>query len=262
MRALSPQNRELFLNLARREVRGRYKGSWLGVLWTLVIPLLMMLSYTLVFSIIFQVVDIPHYPLFLMTGLALWVFFGNSIVVAATSLIGNADLIKKVRFPRAIVPVAAVSAQGLTAGVIIVALIPLNLIFMPGDRLAMILLPVVILFTVMMVVGISLAVAAINVYFRDVEHILTALLLPWFFLTPIFYTFASFPLATSHAWAVDVLKVVNFVTPFVLALQDVLFWGLWPSVWIMAYMAVVSVVFLTGGYWIFQKLQRDIAIEL
>lgn len=262
MRSLSPQNRELFLNLARREIRGRYKGSWLGVLWTLVIPLLMMLSYALIFSIIFMVVNIPNYPLFLMTGLALWVFFGNSIVVAATSLIGNADLIKKVRFPRAIVPVAAVSAQALTAGVIILALIPLNLVFMPGDRLAMLLLPVVLLFTVMMVVGISLAVAALNVYFRDVEHILTALLLPWFFLTPIFYTFDSFPLATSHAWVVDVLTVVNFVTPFVLALQDVLFWGLWPSAWILSYIAVVGVVFLVGGYWVFQKLQRDIAIEL
>ncbi len=262
VRSLSPQTRELFLNLARREIRGRYKGSWLGVVWTLVIPLLMMLSYTLIFSVLFQVVDVPHYPLFLMTGLALWVFFGNSIAVAATSLIANADLIKKVRFPRVIVPIAAVAAQALTAGVIIVALIPLNLIFMPGDRRAMLLLPVVIVFTTMMVVGISLAVAAVNVYFRDVEHILTALLLPWFFLTPIFYTFASFPLATSHAWAVDLLEVLNFVTPFVLALQDTLFWGLWPSAWLLSYIAIVGVLFLTGGYWVFQKLQRDIAIEL
>lgn len=262
MRALTLQTRELFLNLARREIRGRYKGSWLGVLWTLIIPLLMMVSYTLVFSVIFQVVNIPNYPLFLMTGLALWVFFGNSITVAATSLIANADLIKKVRFPRAIVPVAAVSAQALTAGVIIVALIPLNLIFMPGDRLAMLLLPVVIIFTTMMVVGVSLAVAAVNVFFRDVEHILTALLLPWFFLTPIFYTFDSFPLATSHAWAVDVLTLVNFVTPFVLALQDVLFWGNWPPAWMLAYIAIVGVVFLSLGYWIFHKLQRDLAIEL
>lgn len=261
MRALSIQTRELFANLLRREIRGRYKGSWLGVVWTLIIPLLMMATYTLVFSVIFKVVDIPHYPLYLMTGLALWVFFGNSIVVAASSLLANADLVKKVRFPRVLVPIATVASQALTAGVIVVALIPLNLAVMPGNRATVVLLPVVIMFTAMMVIGVSLAVAAINVYFRDVEHILTALLLPWFFLTPIFYTFASFPLAT-HPWVIDLLTVVNFVTPFVLAFQDVLFWGLWPSPWILGYIAVVGVGFLLGGLWVFRKLQRDLAIEL
>ena len=262
VRSLTPQNRELFMNLARREIRGRYKGSWLGVLWTLVIPLLMMLSYTLIFSVIFQVVDIPHYPLFLMTGLALWVFFGNSIVVAATSLLGNADLIKKVKFPREVVPLAAISSQAITAAVMLAILIPLNVVFMPGSRWTLVLLPVGIIASCALVLGLSFALSVINVYFRDTEHIISALLLPWFFITPILYTYDSFPLATSHEWVVTVLETVNFATPFVLFLQDVLFWGRWPQPWVVAYVLIAGAVFLALGYWVFRKLQRDLAVEL
>jgi lipopolysaccharide transport system permease protein len=262
MLAIPLHNRELLGNLVRREIRGRYKGSALGIVWTLVTPLVMMGAYTLVFRVIFRVGnEIPNYPLYLLTGLALWVFFASSLGVASTSLLANGNLIKKVRFPRVIVPLAAVASQSVTVGVMLVALIPFNLWVMPGDRRAMVLLPVVLLALAMMVLGFCLAVSVLNVLFRDIQYIIESLLLPWFFITPILYTFQTFPLASSKA-VVDAMKLVNFVTPYVLALQDVLYWGRWPSAGLLAYIFVVGAVFLGGGYWVFQRLQRDLAVEL
>jgi len=264
IRVLAPHNREVFANLTRREIRGRYKGSWLGVVWSLITPIVMMLAYTLVFTIIFQVGtlgEIPNYSLFLLTGLALWVFFAGALVSAATSLIASGELVKKVRFPREIVPAASVFSQGLATAVMLAALIPINLAIMPGDRKAMLLLPVVLLAFLMLIMGLAFAVSVLNVYFRDIEHILSALLLPWFFLTPILYTFTSFPLATNE-WVVDVLKYANFVTPFVLALQDVLYWGLVPSARLLTYILVVGAGTLVGGYLIFRRLERNLAVEL
>jgi ABC-type polysaccharide/polyol phosphate export permease len=262
---LTAPNREFFANLTRREIRGRYKGSWLGVLWTLVTPLVMMGAYTLVFTVLFQVGNldqIPNYPVFLLTGLAFWVFFGGSLGVASVSLIGNANLVTKARFPREIVPVAAVASQVPTLAVMVGALVPIGLVITPGDRRAMLLTPVVVLGVLMLVVGVCLLVSVVNVFFRDTEHIIAALLLPWFFLTPILYQFNSFPLATDHAWTIDLLKYGNFATPFVLAMQDVLYFGRVPSAAVLIYVLVVGLVALVGGYAVFRHMQRDLAVEL
>lgn len=262
MPAIALHHRELFANLVRREIRGRYKGSWLGVVWTLITPLVMMGAYALVFSVIFRVVtDVPNYPLFVLTGLSFWVVFGDGLTSASTSLIGNANLVKKVRFPRAIVPVAALVSRGVTMLIIVALLIPLNLWLMPGDRRAMLLLPLVLVAIAMLMIGFCLAVSVLNVYFRDLEHIISALLLPWFFLTPILFTLDSFPLG-ADSWAVDLLKYVNFVTPFVLALQDVLYWGFYPSAQLWTFIFVVGGTVMVLGYLLFRRLQRDLAVEL
>lgn len=257
---MAQHTRELFANLVRREVRGRYKGSWLGVVWTLANPLVAMLVYTLVFTVIWSAIPLKYYSFYLLVGQAFWVFFSGSLLVASTSIVGNADLVKKVSFPRQIVPLASVTSQGLTAGVMLVVLIPVSLLFARNGHAPLLLMPLVVVCCVALVTGLSLAIAGINVYFRDAEHILSALLLPWFFLTPILFTFDSFPL--DKPWLVDVLKVVNFPTPFVLALQDVLYWGLWPSPGIVAYIVVVGFGALAGGWWLFNRLQRDFAVEL
>jgi len=259
---MAPHTRELFANLLRREVRGRYKGSWLGVVWTLINPLVAMLAYTLVFTVLFAAVPMPRYPQFLLVGQAFWLFFSGAIIVASSSLIGNADLVKKVRFPRQIVPIASMASQALPAGIMMALLIPAALIWNDGDRLTLLLLPFVLVCGIALVTGLALALSVLNVYFRDIEHILNALILPWFFVTPILYTFKTFPLATSKPWLVDVLKFVNFPTPFVLALQDCLYWGAWPSWKILAYITVVGFGSLALGWWTFRRLERDIAVEL
>jgi lipopolysaccharide transport system permease protein len=264
MNVLNPATRELFANLVRREIRGRYKGSVLGIVWTLVTPIVMMLAYTLVFSVLFRFNDgaIPNFALYVLVGLTLWLFFSGSLISSTTSLLGSANLIKKVRFPRAIMPVATVIAQGVTMLAMVVIIIPFFLWLTPGSRLTVLLLPLAMVPILLMVIGCALAVSVLNVYFRDIEHILTALILPWFFLTPVLYSFDTFPLATEHTWLVDVLTLGNFVTPFVLLLQNVLYWGIFPGWGIWLYTGVIGPVIFAIGYLLFTRLQRNLAVEL
>jgi ABC-type polysaccharide/polyol phosphate export permease len=264
MNFLHPATRELFSNLVRREIRGRYKGSVLGVVWTLVTPLVMMLAYTLVFSVLFRFNDgrIPHYALYVLTGLSLWLFFSGSLIASASSLLASANLIKKVKFPRQIMPISTVISQGVTMAAMLVILVPFSLWLTPGDRRMLLLLPVVLVLVLLMVVGCALAVSVLNVYFRDIEHILAALILPWFFLTPVLFSFDTFPLATEHTWLVDVLTLVNFVTPFLLLLQDVLYWGVMPGWETWLYTCIVGPLIFAGGWITFHRLQRNLAVEL
>src|SRR5438045_5253376 len=125
--------RELFANLFRRDFQAKYKGSLLGVLWSLLNPLVLLAVYLLVFGVIFPN-DIPHYALYLLAGLASWIFFATSMQSAARSLVDSAELIKKVRFPRQLVAFSIVATQAVTYAVMLLVLIVLSLIFIPEAR--------------------------------------------------------------------------------------------------------------------------------
>jgi homopolymeric O-antigen transport system permease protein len=257
------RNGPLFRNLLRREVRQRYKGSALGLAWTLITPAIMVGAYSLVFHYVWKVINIPHYALFLFTGLTVWTFFLGGTQAAASSLVANANLVKKVRFPREIVPLSTLAGQAFTAGTMLVIAIPLCVALTAGSRLTLLALPPLILLLAALTAGFGLLLSALNVYFRDVEHILAALALPWFFLTPIFYTFASLPaLQGDNEWVVDVLRYGNFITPFVESIQDSLFFGVWPSGTEVIYCVVAACVMLALGLGVFRRLEREMAVEL
>jgi ABC-type polysaccharide/polyol phosphate export permease len=112
-------------------------------------------------------------------------------------------------------------------------------------------------------VGFGLVVAALNVYFRDVEHILAAIAMPWIFLCPIFYSFTTVPgLSEGRQWAVNLLHWGHPITPFILSIQDVLFWGRWPAAGDVIYSAVAAVLVLGAGWRIFRRLEPEMAVEL
>src|SRR6476646_3148350 len=205
--------RELFANLFRRDFQAKYKGSILGVAWSLLNPLVLLAVYLVVFGLLFQNTSIPHYPIYLLAGLACWSFFGVSLQTAARSMIDSSELIKKVRFPRQLVAFSVVATQAVTFAVMLAILVVLALIFVPASRAPVWLsIPLAAVF-VALVAGIALVVACPNVVFRDVEHILTAALLPWFFLTPILRSFAQLPAsAQSHQTLLDILRWGNIVT--------------------------------------------------
>jgi lipopolysaccharide transport system permease protein len=254
----------LLANLLRREVRQRYKGSILGLLWAFIAPVSVMAAYAFVFHYVYRAIDIPDYPLFLLTGMAVWFFFANGIASGAPSLVQNANLVKKVAFPRQFVPLSVVGGHGVTLVAMIVVLIPVNLVLVPASRSPVILLlPVFIVLLALLTFGLALALSAVDVYFRDVEHILGAVLLPWFFLTPILYTPSALPDGVSGLqWATFALDWVNFVSPFVYAIRDVLFFGQLPSFGIWIYCLVASTVALFGGTWAFRRLEGEMAVEL
>jgi lipopolysaccharide transport system permease protein len=255
--------RELFANLFRRDLQAKYKGSVLGVAWSLAHPLLLMGIYTLVFSLLLPVVDIDHYPLFLLSGLAVWVFFAISVQDASRSLVANANLIKKVRFPRQLVPLSIVATHLVGFGVMLVGLMVVNAIVIPETRDTVVLaLPLAVL-VVALVSGVALAIACANVVFRDVEHLLAALLLPWFFLTPVLYTLDKLPgNADPSRTLVDVLRYGNFLTPPIEALRDPLFFGRVPQTADVVYLAVAAAAALAVGAFVFSRVDDQLAVEL
>src|SRR4051812_29524157 len=170
--------RELFANLFRRDFQAKYRGSVLGIVWSLVNPLALMLVYLVVFGVIWNGRAIPHYPLYLLAGLTCWLLFSTSAEAAARSLLDSAELIKKVRFPRQLVPFSVVATQLVTFAVMLAILVVLSLAFIPDARgTVWMSVPLAAVF-VCLVTGLALLVACANVLFRDVEHILSAALLP------------------------------------------------------------------------------------
>src|ERR671915_1013325 len=160
--------RDLFANLFRRDFQARCKGSALGVLWSLANPLLLMAIYVVVFSVLLRIGgDIPHYALYVLTGLAPWLFFSTSLQMAARSMLDNANLIRKTRFPRQLVPLSSVATQLVTFAVMLVVLLVVNAIVIPEARDTMLLaVPLAAIFAAF-VGGLSIAVGAANVLFRD-----------------------------------------------------------------------------------------------
>jgi lipopolysaccharide transport system permease protein len=255
--------RDLFGSLFRRDFQARYKGSALGVLWSLANPLLLMAVYVVVFSVLLRVGSSLHdYALYVLVGVAAWVFFSTSLTLASRSMLDYAPLIRKTRFPRQLVALSAVATQLVTFAVMLAVLLVLAVVLVPESRDTFWLaVPLAVPF-VALTAGVALALASLNVVFRDVEHLVGALLLPWFFLTPVLYSFDQIPGAAEHETLVDVLRWGNPVTPPIEALRAPLWEGVAPSVADTVYLVVAGVVSLALGAWVFARVDDRIAAEL
>ncbi|HWN21123.1 MAG TPA: ABC transporter permease [Gaiellaceae bacterium] len=256
--------RELFGSLFRRDLRAKYKGSVLGVLWSLAHPVLLMLVYLVVFSVLLKVqaVDYDHYWLFLLAGLPVWVFFATSLQAASRSLVENANLIRKVRFPRQLVPLSMVATQLVSFGVMMAIVVVFSLVYVPEARATVWLALPLAALVVCLVSGVALAVASLNALYRDVEHLVAALLLPWFFLTPVLYSLENVPGVSEHPRLVDVIHYGNFLTPAVEAVRDPIFFGELPSAGDTAYLVVSAVVALALGALVFNRVDDRVAVEV
>jgi ABC-2 type transport system permease protein len=254
---------DLLRTLVRREVRLRYKGSALGLVWSLLYPLAMMAVYTLVFSVLWKSAgDIPHYPLFVLAGLGVWGFFQAAVQLGTGSLIANADLIKKVWFPRELVVTAVVLAQTISIGVILAVLVPLDLIIVPRTARTMALALPILVALLCLALGLAWITAVANVFFRDVEHLLAVLFLPWFFLTPVLYSLDLLPAAVQHPWLIDLLRYGNPVTPYVEGLRAAILEGVVPGATLLVYVFVVGPAVALIGLRVVQRFEDRLAIEL
>jgi ABC-type polysaccharide/polyol phosphate export permease len=252
--------RFLFEQMLRRELRQKYKGSTLGVLWYLVNPLILMGAYALVFKVLLKVASVPDYPVFLISGLVVWVFFSQALLSAAPSLVLNAPLIRKVRFPRETIPASVAAVQAVTFLVMLAVLVPVALIVRGKVDASLLLLPVVAAGLFCLVLGFSLGASILHAHYRDVEPVLAALLLPWFFITPIFLRVDDFPGAASHQWVADLLQWANPVAPAVDSVRQIVYAGVAPSVAQLAYVVGVGVAALALGVFAFRRLERDLAV--
>lgn len=256
--------RELFGSLFRRDIRAKYRGSVLGLGWSLLHPLVLMLVYLLVFSVLWRVAEVgsDDYWLFLLCGLPAWVFFATAAQAASRSLLENANLIRKVRFPRQLVPLSIVGTNLVSFAVMLGLVMALSLWRIPEARATVWLaIPLAALFACI-VAGFALVVASLNAVYRDVEHLLAALLLPWFFLTPILYSLEELPGVDEYPAAELVLHWVNFLTPPVEAIRAVLFYGDLPGAGDTIYTAVAAIVALALGAYVFNRVDDRIATEV
>jgi ABC-type polysaccharide/polyol phosphate export permease len=255
--------RDLFANLFRRDLHAKYRGSALGVLWTVANPVMLMGVYLLVFGVVWKTPFSSggHYPLFLLSGLAVWTFFTAALLSSTRSMLDNANLIRKTRFPRQLVPLSVVAAHLVSFVAMLVLLLVVNFAALPRVRATELLaVPLAALF-VALVGGLALAVASLNVLFRDVEFIVAALLVPWFFLTPILYPLDGAQIAKHHA-ARWIIHWVNPLSPGIEAIRAPLFLGRLPYWGDALYLVVACAVALSLGAFVFNRVDDQIAIEV
>lgn len=256
--------RDLFASLFRRDLRAKYRGSILGLGWSLLHPLVLMVVYLLVFAVLWRVAEVgaEDYWLFLLCGLPAWVFFATSAQAASRSLLENATLIRKVRFPRQLVPLSIVGTNLVAFAVMLAVVAGLSVVVRPEARdTVWLVLPLGALFACV-VAGFALAVASLNALYRDVEHVLAALLLPWFFLTPILYSLEELPGMDDYPAAAFALHWVNFLTPPIEAMRSALFVGSWPAGGDVLYTGVAALVALAVGAFVFSRADDRIATEV
>jgi homopolymeric O-antigen transport system permease protein len=255
--------RELLGNLFRRDLQAKYRGSALGVLWTVANPIMLMGVYLLVFGVVWHspFSQGGHYPLFLLSGLALWTFFAAAVQSSTRSMLDNANLIRKTRFPRQLVPLSVVLAHLVSFAVMLALLLVVNFVALPRVRATeWLAVPLSVLF-LGLVCGIALTVASLNVLFRDVEFMVAALLVPLFFLTPILYPLTGSPL-DEHQHVVWVIHWLNVLSPAVEAVRAPLFAGTLPRWTDALYLVLSSVAALGLGALVFRSVDDEIAIEV
>lgn len=261
---------ELLWNLTLREMRGRFKRSTLGWLWSVINPLASIAIYTLVFGVFLKVEPergdpsgLHVYGFFLVCGLLPWTFLTSGLNGAVSSIVGNEGLVKKVYFPRSVLPTASTLAWLANFGV---ELIVLGVVLLVAGNMVLPWVPVVLALMVLetgFVLGLGLLLSAANAYFRDVQHFLAIVLNIWFYATPILYPKSQIPEDTELlGMSVRDLLGLNPMAVFVDSYRSVLYDLAWPSLGQWLAMAVVSAVTLALGAAGFRRLEPRLAEEL
>jgi ABC-type polysaccharide/polyol phosphate export permease len=240
--------RELIWALALKELRVRYKRSVLGFLWALLNPLLMMIILTLVFGTIMRF-SIDHYAIFLLSMLLPWTFFSQSLAYGVESVVGNAQLLKKVQVPKLVFPVAAVLANTIN---FLLSLLPLALLILVlrfPFHWTWIYLPVPMLGLFLFTLGTCFLFATANVFFRDVSHIVQIILSAWFYVSPIIYSLDFIPSRYRIFFRLNpILYVLN-------GFRLSIYYGLLPSVQSVAMSLACGIGAMVIGFGLFRRYQ-------
>ena len=249
--------RELIRNLVVRDLKVRYKSSALGIAWSWLNPLLMMVVYTVVFTVFLPRDDIPHYPIFLLCGLLPWNFFNDSIFQATGSIVGNAHLIKKVYFPREVLPISIALSNLVNFLIALPVLFILAFIFGAPLTWWALLLPFTIAIQVTFTLGLAFFLATFNIFYRDTQHILGALMLAWFFLTPVVYQIQDVPqqitVLTITFDAQLWLRRLNPMASIIASYRDLLYHGVPTGLDFLLRTAVTALIVLVAGYLVFLR---------
>jgi ABC-2 type transport system permease protein len=245
----------LIYNLVLRDLKVKYKGSTLGFLWSLLNPLLMIVVYTVAFKYVLKI-KVPNFPIFLFSALLPWNFLSAALSMGVTSITENSNLVKKVYFPREVLPLSITLVNLFHFCLSFLVLIPALLFFKIVPGFSFLFLVVIVFFQTLFVLGLTLMASALNVYYKDVKHFLEVMLNLWFWLTPII-------------WPLDLVpeKLQDYVylnpfTAFVQAYRDIILYNRFPKPLILTILVVTGILVFLLGALIFQKKQRRFAEEI
>ncbi|MFQ6083879.1 MAG: ABC transporter permease [Candidatus Aminicenantia bacterium] len=186
------EKRDLLIALTLKELKTRYKSTMLGFLWAFLNPLFQMIVLSIIFTVIVRI-QVEKYPLFLFAGLLPWMFFNQSLISGTRSLINNRELIKKAFFPREILPLSSVFSNLVNFLLSLLVFLPALFVLSNYISFNLLLLPVIILLQIILTIGIVLVTSSLNIYYRDVSFVVQALILAWFYLTPVIYPLSMVP---------------------------------------------------------------------
>lgn len=244
--------RDLVRHLVLRDLRLKYKGSTLGFAWSLVNPLLMATVYTIAFKYIVQV-RVERFPLFLLSGMLPWTFFAAALAGATASIVDNGTLVRKVAFPRLVLPVAAILSQFIQSALMYVLIVPALAAIEGVATLALLALIPIALLHLGFTTGLGLALAAAYVHARDTRHLLDVALQVAFWLTPVVYSLALVPprLASLLAW--------NPMSWFISAYHESVVNGRWPDGSTFLVLVLLALAAGAVGVVVFARAERRFA---
>ena len=248
--------RQMIFSLVKKDLRGRYKGSVLGFLWTFINPLFQLIVYTMVFSFILKS-NIERYYLYLFVALIPWIFFSSSITVGAASVVAQKDLVKKIYFPRMVIPISYVTSCFVNMLLCFIVIFAVIIITGVGvNFVALLTLPIIMIVEYILALGMALLTSAVTVYFRDLEHILGIIAMDWMYMTPIMYDKSIIPEKLQPVFN------INPMTHVIECYRTVLYNKALPDLSSLLSALGLGMLFLLIGCLVFNKLQKHFAEEL
>ncbi len=247
--------RELLKTSVKKDIGGKYKHSFFGILWSFINPLLQIAVYAIIFPLIIRN-NIPNYTVFMVCGLIPWNFFSTTISRSTWVIVDNGNIVKKVYFPRAILPFSLVLSETINFLISSIIMLTFTLAYGMGVSKYILFYPILIIVQDVLMIGLSFIFSAITVYMRDIQHFIGVILQLLMYATPVVYSVETIP--ENFRW---ILKW-NPMTYIIEGYRNILYNQTMPN------MKMIGIIFLIGlavsfiGYFIFQKLQKRFAEEL
>lgn len=247
--------RELLKNNVKKEIRGKYKNSALGVVWTFLNPLLQLLVYAIIFPLILKTTQ-PYYVIFVCVGLIPWTFFTTSVAQSAWTIIANGNIVKKVYFPREILPISIVTSGMVNFLISTLIILAFCFIYGLGITKYVVFFPLILIIQYILQLGIALILSAFTVYFRDLEHFIQIILQVMFYATPIVYSSETIPEA--FKFIINLNPMAHIINGY----RAIFYNQTMPDFKALGILLVISIAVCVIGYFIFRKLQKGFAEEL
>lgn len=247
--------RHMLTTLVKQDINGRYKGSIFGFLWTLLNPLFMLLVYSIVFQFVFKS-DIENYSIYLFICLMPWNAFSNMIAVGTTCVSNNASILKKVYFPREVLPLSVIISNTIQYFFSVIIIFIALLVSGVGITWHALLLPLVVLVQITFAFGIVLMLSAANVYVRDVQYMMSPIMMIWMYASPILYSITMVP--EQWLWLYKLNPMVTILQGY----QSILYNQTLPDFKALGIVFAISLGICVIGYLVFNKLQKRFAEEV